>query len=784
MFHPHEPDKTSCIPCGGGTSTKQDGSDAASDCLTYCAPGKERDDATGNCVDCLIGFYKHNNNNLFMNCTACPDNYVTAATMSTSSSQCTIRACLAGTKRNVGDTACEGCPRGTFQNLNYQTTCNTCPGTTSTKQENSTSQSQCDSYCNSGYQKDTNNQCIPCDRGYYKDNNVDVFSDCTLCPIDRITPSTKAESENDCTQGNCTAGYKIVGNGCEACVIGTYQPNKWKTSCISCPAQKTTVYSNSTAESDCILSCDPGNEDKNGVCVKCAVGYFKPEKKADSCTKCPSGFITSDVGSTSQTDCDVRDCDSGYKVVNNVCEECGYDQFQPLKNRPTCNACPTGYITFQVTTAIASSECKVNCTSGTEINPGTSSPCRDCARGYYRDSNDRSTMTCQMCPVDKITPLNQRGSTAADCTIRNCTTPGQYRNPTTNACLPCPIAKYSNIKWQDACTDCPLGYTTETTGNTDQSSCKLDCPSGQQENSGNCEACAKGYYRDKTTSFRCQACTGGYTTLGTGSTSSTACNASPCAIGERFNTNTQVCEKCPLNYYQHSEGQFSCTLCPNGRYTDNVGSISETFCKSKCANANRNNCSANSVCQDDATNANGYLCQCNTNYQLVNNVCTHKCDTGYCLRGSCIRTTANVYCSCPDDYSGDRCESRKTTTGLSNTEKIIAGAVSGGVGLLILILLIVCCCTMSGRKNATRKTVFREAPYQDFDKASLFNTMQRQPPQAILYDNYGGTTPRMLQYRDPSPGSYGYNRSMQQLPEITFDNAAYNGDPAIYKSNV
>jgi len=44
--------------------------------------------------------------------------------------------------------------------------------------------------------------------------------------------------------------------------------------------------------------------------VKCAVGYFKPEKKADSCTKCPSGYITSDVGSTSQTDCDVRKYDT------------------------------------------------------------------------------------------------------------------------------------------------------------------------------------------------------------------------------------------------------------------------------------------------------------------------------------------------------------------------------------------------------------------------------------------------------------------------------------------
>lgn len=58
------------------------------------------------------------------------------------------------------------------------------------------------------------------------------------------------------------------------------------------------------------VSCDPGNEDKNGVCVKCAVGYFKPEKKADSCTKCPPGFITSDVGSTSQTDCSVRKYDT------------------------------------------------------------------------------------------------------------------------------------------------------------------------------------------------------------------------------------------------------------------------------------------------------------------------------------------------------------------------------------------------------------------------------------------------------------------------------------------
>jgi hypothetical protein len=33
----------------------------------------------------------------------------------------------------------------------------------------------------------------------------------------------------------CEAGYKRVGlDTCEKCPIGTYQPEKWQTSCISC----------------------------------------------------------------------------------------------------------------------------------------------------------------------------------------------------------------------------------------------------------------------------------------------------------------------------------------------------------------------------------------------------------------------------------------------------------------------------------------------------------------------------------------------------------------------
>ena len=33
----------------------------------------------------------------------------------------------------------------------------------------------------------------------------------------------------------CEAGYKRVGlDTCEKCPIGTYQPQKWQTTCISC----------------------------------------------------------------------------------------------------------------------------------------------------------------------------------------------------------------------------------------------------------------------------------------------------------------------------------------------------------------------------------------------------------------------------------------------------------------------------------------------------------------------------------------------------------------------
>ncbi|CAL1543393.1 unnamed protein product, partial [Lymnaea stagnalis] len=70
--------------------------------------------------------------------------------------------------------------------------------------------------------------------------------------------------------------------------------------------------------------------------------------------------------------------------------------------------------------------------------------CIPCPVGYYR--NMSLQISCVLCPVDFITP-GLGSSSLSNCNTRNCTKPGEYRNPTSNQCEICPVGTYNSEKW-------------------------------------------------------------------------------------------------------------------------------------------------------------------------------------------------------------------------------------------------------------------------------------------------------------------------------------------------
>ena len=59
-------------------------------------------------------------------------------------------------------------------------------------------------YCKDGEWRDDTGSCVPCPRGYYKNNTEYEFGPCTLCPIAYITLHEGAQSEANCTISKLT----------------------------------------------------------------------------------------------------------------------------------------------------------------------------------------------------------------------------------------------------------------------------------------------------------------------------------------------------------------------------------------------------------------------------------------------------------------------------------------------------------------------------------------------------------------------------------------------------
>ncbi|KAK3591334.1 hypothetical protein CHS0354_028441 [Potamilus streckersoni] len=740
--------QTSCTSCGILVPTllwrtNQTGSTSAYDCIYYCPSGHELR-ADGKCYICSPGLYKDNNINILSMCTVCPDGKVTPGEGAISQSLCTIRDCPAGFFANVNVDRCTPCGFATYQPIRNQTNCISCPMGTSTKQTGSTNLAECLPYCQSGYERVPNNAtgCQACQQGFYKDNNLGIYSTCTQCPANFTTNRTAAVSSAECNIRMCPVGYYINQiNQCAICPKGTYQDKLFQTLCVSCGPGQTTDSAGSDSITDCYqVLCPPGQHYLNGICQPCEIGYYKSGTNADRCQPCSVGFITLTRGSISSTDCSIPACLAGQYLLTST-------------SILECRSCPFG--TYQ--------------------NATWQRECKPCQAGY--------------------TTVNM-GSVNADACVVECLD-GQERNNVTGLCFSCPIGTYRKVGLNPKCMICPSGLLTSTTGSITDAECVLSpCKKGYRYllQTQVCEICPRGMYQPDDGKFTCNDCpVDRYYTTREGATSATECR-SPCLAGQGFNLNTQLCYDCPVGSYQPNVSSFKCIECPTGRkYTAYTASTKEADCLSYCGASSRNGCSLNATCTDDSSISDGYTCICNKFYTdtgVLRNlkpgrVCINQCDAGYCLNsGVCSMTESGPVCSCGDWYRGDKCQERLSAENIENDKSkwIIPLVVVVVVVILIVVAIIICCCFRDRCKPSQKP--LRTSQYLESQPIVAENFGYIAPAPKMMY---AVSTVPALTY-EPANSVIFRDSTLRPGPELVYDNPAYHrinrrsGDIAIYEA--
>ncbi|XP_060604924.1 sushi, von Willebrand factor type A, EGF and pentraxin domain-containing protein 1-like [Ruditapes philippinarum] len=141
-------------------------------------------------------------------------------------------------------------------------------------------------FCDPGYKVDTGSlSCKPCPAGFYLDSDSgnceackigeyidhEGASKCNLCENGYSTLATGTKDISKCLK-LCSPGYfsSTTMEQCSACPVGTYQPEKGQSYCLSCPAGKTTSKTNSTSADD----CDLFDVFVNGLADRTVIGSF------------------------------------------------------------------------------------------------------------------------------------------------------------------------------------------------------------------------------------------------------------------------------------------------------------------------------------------------------------------------------------------------------------------------------------------------------------------------------------------------------------------------------
>ncbi|XP_061175629.1 proprotein convertase subtilisin/kexin type 5-like [Saccostrea echinata] len=484
-----------CMKCPINCTTESDGKNNKTDCIFYCPAGYEvLAAANETCRSCPRGQYK-NNTNVFSKCSACPSGNTTESMKTTSINDCSINICSSG--QEIGSSGgCVDCEIDYYQSVDVPTSkdkCKTCPSSTGTKQKMSNSSSDCLPVCSRGqFYNSTSSACQACPKGTWNNGNFTMkFEGCTVCRVNYTTTGPGMISEDNCTLLFCDMGFYFHHNSCIPCSIGYYKAYRGNMSCTKCPDGFLTTNEASVSPNDCSDPyCIPGKYvNSTGQCDDCMIGYYKSATGNDNCTACSRNSTTPSRGSTLPSDCSIVVCEAGEKRIssNNTCMKCPVAYYQPNRGQSVCLQCSAKQTTEQEGT-VYQADCVPICQPGEEFN-STVKTCGKCALGYYKSAVGNSE-PCTKCPDGKTT-LTTGSISSAACNIMKCAT-GSYHDTNMGTCKNCSRNFYQDQDGEISCKACPgsVKKFTLSEGSNSQSQCVSECSTNPNycKNGGTCKS--------------------------------------------------------------------------------------------------------------------------------------------------------------------------------------------------------------------------------------------------------------------------------------------------------
>lgn len=506
---------------------------------------------------------------------------------------------------------------------------------------------------------------------------------CELCATDRycfagehvMCPSDSTNTLHLGTIAGCVCdrGFlqTLSGSG-HTCALGSTPFYYMDGVQNSCPEQKETIITGAHALAQCV--CPPGTRThSDGTCHVCLKDQYQNEFDKTSCKVCPDRTTTlgkatmtsvaecSCVPNTVQQSAPVNDtaracvCLAGFEPGANHqacvqcvpgkfkstagdhgCSDCPVDSFQNMAGQTSCTAC-NNYASPPTVNGVSDfrlCECDAGYTEQPVPYPAAPNPtCSACGVDTYKTTP--GPHPCQACGADKSSP--EASQQESDCKCNK----GFDENTDSGLCQDCRPGTYKNTADDNVCQACPDNTNSLVQAKT-QAACF--CNAGHDRDplstSVPCVACVKGKFKALTGSSQCVDCAENSFSADLAQTKCTACYTY--AQSPTASTGQSEC-LCNAGYALLDAADLSCFVCAVGTYATNPGNVK---C-SECEAGTYANSLATAVCQScqGPSNSDQFLaavqvvrerCDCNIGY---------RCDTlkGCADHGNCVPCEANTY---------------------------------------------------------------------------------------------------------------------------------------------